>query len=156
MILQYVRRICKTFINFIILLGICLLFIVLMSKQTSQGDYSLLLKDRGFINMMYFVGFVSLFYPLLAYAKKKVYLNRSFSEEKEEIMELFASLRYQLTKEEEGKLYFRPISKLYRIRRLFEDTITVSYDDGSVELEGMRKDVFRLARYIEQRYVEKS
>lgn len=129
--------------------------IALMSKNVTDGDYSKLLKDKGFVRILYFVGFVALFYPYLAYTSKKIFLPKKFSEERKYIEEILGGARYYVTKEEGNKLYFRPKSQLYRFMRMFEDTVTLTYTDNEIELEGMRKDTTRLARYIE-RYAEKS
>ncbi len=148
MVKQYIRRILKTLLQFIIIIGLMLLIIYLTSRDSR--DYGKLLTSKGAINMLYFLGFIALFYPMFAYTKKKVYLNHEFEKDRKSIEDIFAGAKYQLVKEEPGKLYFRPKSKLYRAMRLYEDTIVLDYTDNPIVFEGMRKDVYRLARYIER------
>lgn len=152
---KYIIRVFKTVVYFMVIILILLGFIALMSKNVTNGDYSLLLKDKGFIRMLYFVGFISLFYPYLAYTEKKIYLRKTFNEERKYIEEILASAKYFISKEENNRLYFRPKNKLYRLMRMYEDTVTLTYHDNEIKLEGMRKDTTRLARYIE-RYAENS
>lgn len=150
---RYIIRVLKTIVYFTVIILILLGFIALMSKNVTEGDYSLLLKDKGFVRMLYFIGFIAIFYPYLAYTSKKIYFRKNFSEERKSIEEILASAKYYITKEEKNKLYFRPKNKFYRLMRMYEDTVTLTYRDNEIELEGMRKDTTRLARYIE-RYAE--
>ncbi|MDR0660026.1 MAG: hypothetical protein LBG19_04330 [Prevotellaceae bacterium] len=150
---KYIIRVLKTIVYFMVIILIILGFIALMSENVTNGDYSLLLKDKGFIRILYFIGFIALFYPYLAYASKKIYLRKDFGEERKYVEELLASAKYYITKEEGNKLYFRPKNKFYRLMRMYEDTVTLTYKGNEIEFEGMRKDTTRLARYIE-RYAE--
>ncbi len=150
---RYIIRVLKTIVYFTVIILIAVGFIALMSKNVTEGDYSLLFKDKGFIRMLYFIGFIALFYPYLAYTSKKIYLRKDFIEERKYIEELLASAKYFIAKEEKKKLYFRPKNKFYRLMRMYEDTVTLTYHGNEIELEGMRKDTTRLARYIE-RYAE--
>ena len=152
---KYIIRVFKTIVYFTVIILVLLGFIALMSKDVTNGDYSLLLKDKGFIRILYFIGFIAIFYPYLAYTSKKIYFRKNFNEERKYIEEILANAKYYITKEGKNKLYFRPKNKLYRLMRMYEDTITLTYHDNEIELEGMRKDVTRLARYIE-RYAENS
>ena len=152
---RYIIRVLKTIIYFTLIIFIILGFIALMSNNVTNGDYSLLFKDNGFIRMLYFVGAIALFYPYLAYTNKKIYLQKDFIEERKYIEEILASASYHITEEANNKLYFRPKNKLYRLMRMYEDTVTLTYSNNEITLEGMRKDTTRLARYIE-RYAERS
>ena len=150
---KYIVRVLKTVVYFMVIILIMLGFIALMSRNVTEGDYSLLLKDKGFIRILYFIGFIAIFYPYLAYVSKRIYFRKNFNEERKYIEEILASAKYYVAKEEKNKLYFRPKNKFYRFMRMYEDTVTLTYHDNEIELEGMRKDVTRLARYIE-RYAE--
>lgn len=150
---KYVIRVLKTVIYFTVIIFILLGIIALMSRNVTNGDYSLLLKDKGFVRILYFIGFIALFYPYLAYASKKVYLRKDFGEERKPIEDMLAGAKYYVEKEEKNRLYFRPKNKFYRLMRMYEDTITLTYSGNEISLEGMRKDVVKLARYIE-RYSE--
>lgn len=150
---RYFIRVLKTVAYFLVVILLMLVLIALMSKNVTEGDYSLLLKDRGFVRILYFIGAVALVYPYLAYSSKTIYLRKDFSEERKHIEELLAAAKYYIEKEEKNTLYFRPKNKLYRLMRMYEDTVTLTYNGNEVKLEGMRKDTIRLARYVE-RYAE--
>jgi hypothetical protein len=99
------------------------------------------------------VGFFILFgivYPLVSFVKKDAMLTRTFSEERINILNIFDSMEYELASEKNGVLTFRLKSRFVRIMRLFcEDMIEVEYNEGKVSLSGLRRDVYRLTRYIE-------
>jgi hypothetical protein len=98
-------------------------------------------------------GFIVLFgivYPLMSFVKKNALLTRTFSEERINILNIFDSVGYELASEKNGVLTFRLKNRVTRFMRLFyEDMIEVEYNDGSVSLTGLRRDVYRLTRYIE-------
>jgi hypothetical protein len=77
-------------------------------------------------------------------------LVKTFSEERINILNIFDSMGYELTNEQNGILTFRLKSRLIRFMRLFyEDMIEVEYNEGKVSLSGLRRDIYRLTRYIE-------
>ncbi|MDR2287054.1 MAG: hypothetical protein LBE04_06220 [Prevotellaceae bacterium] len=99
------------------------------------------------------VGFFVLFgiaYPLVSFVKKDAMLVKPFSEERIKILNIFDSTGYELTSEKNGVLTFRLKSRFIRFMRLFgEDMIEVEYREGKVYLSGLRRDIYRLTRYIE-------
>jgi hypothetical protein len=89
-------------------------------------------------------------YPLVSFVKKDAMLVRTFSEERINILNIFDSMGYELAGETDGVLTFRLKSRLVRFMRLFcEDMIEVEHNEGKVSLSGLRRDVYRLTRYIE-------
>jgi hypothetical protein len=89
-------------------------------------------------------------YPLVSFVKKDAMLVRTFSEERINILNVFDSMGYELTSEKDGILIFRLKSRITRFMRLFyEDMIEVEYNEGKVSLSGLRRDIYRLTRYIE-------
>jgi hypothetical protein len=89
-------------------------------------------------------------YPLVSFVKKDAMLIRTFSEERINILNVFDSMGYELTSERDGILVFRLKSRITRFMRLFyEDMIEVEYNEGKVSLSGLRRDIYRLTRYIE-------
>jgi hypothetical protein len=89
-------------------------------------------------------------YPLVSFVKKDAMLVRSFSEERINILNVFDTMGYELTREKEGILTFRLKNRFTRFMRLFcEDMIEVKYNEGKVSLSGLRRDIYRLTRYIE-------
>ncbi|MDR3246578.1 MAG: hypothetical protein LBT50_09125 [Prevotellaceae bacterium] len=146
---RYIIRVFKSILYFVIVFAVILIFIFLLSEKR---DASVTLFDLiAYPKEM--AGFIVLFgivYPLMSFVKKNALLTRTFSEERINILNIFDSVGYELASEKNGVLTFRLKNRVTRFMRLFyEDMIEVEYNDGSVSLTGLRRDVYRLTRYIE-------
>lgn len=86
---------------------------------------------------------------MFGYAKKKVYLNNGFENDREKILEIFKNSKYSVDSETGESIVFKHNSAFLRIVRMYEDKITVSKIDNPIVIEGLRKDVYRIARTIE-------
>jgi hypothetical protein len=103
--------------------------------------------------VIFFFAF-GLIYPFIGYSTQKVYLNRSFEEDKQEIIRLFSEFRFILEKDEEQKMIFRHKNPVARFMRLCEDRITLDYSQNPLEINGLRRDADRLVR-LAQRVAQK-
>ena len=92
---------------------------------------------------------MSVIYPFFGYARKKVYLNKSFTEDKTKILDAFERSRFEVESESGNTLSFRHKSFVVRMFRMFEDRIILDYSDNPIAIEGQRKEVYRIARMIE-------
>ncbi|MDE5890183.1 MAG: hypothetical protein K2H10_04115, partial [Bacteroidales bacterium] len=92
--------------------------------------------------------------------KRQVYPNIGFvgwaamfpgccEENNQKIKDYMESRKYSLEHEEEGEMRFRHRGVLNRISRLHEDRITISSQFSGAVIEGLRKDVFRIAAGLE-------
>jgi hypothetical protein len=100
--------------------------------------------------MLLFLVLFGIAYPLVSFVKKDAILVRTFAEERANILNIFDTTGYELTREQNGQLTFRPKNRLVRVMRLFgEDAIVLEYTDRKVSLSGLRRDIYRLTRYIE-------
>jgi hypothetical protein len=89
-------------------------------------------------------------YPLFGYVKRKVHTKHPLDEEKQEVIRLFADVRFEVSSDEDKKIVFRHRSPFVRFMRLYEDSIEVDYSDNPVVLSGLRRDVDRLASRIQR------
>ncbi|MDR1593856.1 MAG: hypothetical protein LBS43_05150 [Prevotellaceae bacterium] len=146
---RYIIRAAKSTIFIAIIFAIFLCFIYFTSEKTRV--------DTTFWDLIPYpatmAGFFILYgisYPLVSFVKKDAMLVKSFSEERINILNIFDSAGYELTSEKNGVLTFRLKSKFTRFMRLLgEDMIEVEYNEGKVSLSGLRRDIYRIARYIE-------
>ncbi len=156
MILRYLIRALKfTFLFFLLGLLIFVLTYLFGKGSHSEATFMDLVLQSDVKSMVIFFVAFGLVYPLIGYVKQKVYLNRAFEEDKEEIIRMFSDLNFVLQKEEDKKLYFRHRNTITRIMRLGEDKVEVDYSDNPVVVSGLRKerkDAYRLSRMI-QHYV---
>lgn len=144
---RYLIRVVKYMVYLAIVF--CLI-VVIFSLTTSQGiRYENFFRpDTGNQLIIFFV-VISVVYPFFGFVKKRVYLNRSFTEDKEMIKEIFINSRYIVVAEETNTITFRHSSTFIRAMRMFEDDIVIDFSDNPIVLDGQRRDVYRLARAIE-------
>jgi hypothetical protein len=127
-----------------------LLFIYLMSEKNRVMNFTDLIVKP--VPMLVFFVLYGLVYPLVSFINKKVILEKSYSEAKINIIDIFEKTGYRLESESGNILILRLVNNWARVTRLFwEDRISVEYssETNSVSLSGYRKDVYRLAKHIE-------
>ena len=70
---------------------------------------------------------------------------------KSEATEYLRAARYIPEYEDADRITFRFSSMAGRLTKMFEDRITITRTDDGVNMEGLRKDVFRMASTLEYR-----
>lgn len=156
MLLRYLLRALKSMFLFF-LLGTLVYVLTYLLGRGNNPDLSFmdLIRQSDINNMVIFFVAFGFIYPLIGFVKQKVYLNRPFEGDKQEIIRMFADVNFLLEKDENNQLYFRHKNPVARIMRLGEDKITVDYSDNPLVISGLRKDAYRLARMI-QYYARKA
>jgi hypothetical protein len=123
-----------------------------MSETASLSNF---LKEGRLLEMLCLVIAFALIYPFIGFAGIKIYLNRPLNENKNEIIELFAQRKYMLASDENKILTFRPQNKFSRLTRMYEDSLELDYSDKFLKFKGLRKDVYRHKRMLEE-FAQKS
>ena len=88
-------------------------------------------------------------YPLIGFVTVKIYINKPLDDDKNKIIELFAGRKYMLISDENQTLIFRPKNKLHRLTRMYEDALELNYSDTILKFRGLRRDIYRIKRAIE-------
>lgn len=94
---------------------------------------------------------VSALYPMMGYMRRKLDFAGSIEDLKPTLLAFMEERGYEFEKETEGMICFRLRNKTSRISRTWEDRVTVSQSAAGLEMEGLRKDVARLANGLEYR-----
>jgi len=144
---QYLTRVVKYLIYLVIVFVLVIAIFSLTSK--SSFSFSNLFREGTEMQIIIFLLVMSFIYPFFGYARKKVYLNKSYTEDKAKILEVFERSRFEVESEGENTLNFRHKSFVVRMFRMFEDRIILDYSDNPIAIEGQRKEVYRIARMIE-------
>jgi hypothetical protein len=145
--LKYLIRVAKYMVYLaVVFFLIIAIFSVFSNREISYGN---LFQAGTETQMIVFFLAVSFVYPLIGFVKKKVYLNKGFSDDKQKITEVFLNSKYVIVAEGPSTITFRHSSPFVRAMRMFEDDIVIDYSDNPIVLDGQRRDVFRLARSIE-------
>ncbi len=144
---QYLVRVFKYFIY----LSIVFVLIVAIFSVTSKTGFkfSVLFREGTELQIALFLIVMSLIYPFFGYAGKKVYLNKSFPDDKDKILDVMERSRFDVECEKESTITFRHKSLVVRAFRMFEDRIVLDTSDNPIVIRGQRKEVYRIARMIE-------
>jgi len=143
--MKYLIRAVKYFLYICFLISITITVLVLCELLSSDINVMFIngWKSVGLIAAA-FAG-ASALYPLFGYTKRSVEALGEQEELKDSVIAYMESRNYLLEKREEGVMYFRSKSIANRIARVWEDRITITDELGAFRLEGLSKDVTRLA-----------
>jgi len=94
---------------------------------------------------------VSCLYPMMGYMKRSIAVGGSLEELRGSIDSFMESRGYVFEKQTEDALCYRIVGGLARLNRSYEDRVTITQSAAGLQLEGLRKDVVRLAMGLETR-----
>ena len=149
--MKYIIRAIKYFFYFALLTTALVTALVLIGAVESnieaifEGGYTALWK------MAAFFGIVAAIYPSLAFISRDIPAKGEFSAQKQEIKEYMKDHRYELESETGSDLTFRVRGIGGKPAKMYEDRITVTSTLGGIQIDGLRKDVIRLAAGLDAR-----
>lgn len=149
--MKYFVRSVKYFFYFAFITTAIVLALVLVGavegniESIFEGGYSALWKIAVFFAL------VAAVYPKVGFIKREIPVNREWDEIRDEVIEYFRDRRYVPESEEAGKITFRFKDVAGKISKMYEDKLTLTRTPEGYELEGLRKDVLRLAAGLEHR-----
>lgn len=149
--MKYFIRSVKYFI-YIVVIFLIIVNIIFYTSQRQPGieNFMDLFKEGSLWQMLaLFIAF-SAIYPVLGYYNRKIYTNGNFAEKKQDVIKYMTDGgRFVLTDDSNGKLTFRIRSPFVKFMRLYEDAIVIDYTENPIVMSGLRKEVVRHARNIE-------
>ena len=150
--LRYIIRSLKC----LILVGIMFSIVVLVMFYTSEHDANLRpwnLFDGNWTKVLLFFLVYAAVYPLIGYSKRDIAFGEGFSERRQEIAGVLRDMNFVpedvMKSESTEVLKLHNNSGIIRALRLWEDTLSLTANDGMVTVEGQRKDVVRASLRIE-------
>ena len=149
--MRYFIRAVKYFIYFILLFVVIMAVLVLTGA--AEGDISTMFRGgySALWKIAVIFAVISAIYPSVGFIRKEAMIPGSWEEDKDIIKEFMGGRGYVLETEDTGIMSFRKTG-MSRFTRMYEDRVTLSAKIGGVEIEGMRKDVLRLAMGLESRF----
>ena len=149
--MRYFIRAVKYFIYFILLFVVIMAVLVLTGA--AEGDISTMFRGgySALWKIAVIFAVISTIYPSVGFIRKEAMIPGSWEEDKDIIKEFMGGRGYVLETEDTGIMSFRKTG-MSRFTRMYEDRVTLSAKIGGVEIEGMRKDVLRLALGLESRF----
>jgi hypothetical protein len=147
--MKYLVRAVKYFVSICLLATIILLVLVMMHAVSS--DINVMFQQGwvsvGKIALMFAA--VSAIYPLVGYKKQMAHVLGDLSDLRGSVVKCMEERGYKLESEDGDKMTFRSRSVLHRIFRLGEDRITIRKELGGFEVEGLSRDIVRVAYALE-------
>ena len=152
--MKYLVRAIKYFFYFVILTSAIIAALVLIGAVENdinaifEGGYTALWK------IAVFFAAVAAVYPKVGFINRKVEVNRNWQEIREEAITFFKERRYEVESESADRITFRIKGIQGRLVKMNEDRITLRRSFDGYEMEGLRKDVLRLATGFEHRFYD--
>ena len=150
--MKYLLRSIKYFIYLAVMLAIFIA--ALLALGFIEGPIDNIFKNGAdsIWQMALIVTAFAAVYPMLGYGKRNVRIYGEPEQVWPEIVEFMNGRGYILTEGDAQGAKFRLASKLSRVMRMGEDTITFTRNIGGYSLEGRTKEIVRLDTGLTQRF----
>mgnify|MGYP006874860591 CR=1 FL=1 len=149
--MKYFVRAVKYFIYFSLLTALIVGALVLIGAVEGNID-SIFEGGWGSIwKIAVFFAAVSAIYPKLGFIRREVPVEKDWNEVRSGILEFFADRRYVIETETPDQVTFRLRGISGRLPKMYEDRITVTSAFDGIQIDGLRKDVIRLATGLDAR-----
>ena len=144
--MRYVIRAVKYFIQ--VSLTMTVILLILMAAGLISTDINVAFQNGwrsvGIIAILF--GVVSGIYPVFGYSKRTVDAKGAPEEHRSDIIGIMEERGYKLEKEaDDGSMYFLLRSIPARIFRLWEDRVSITPVLGGFTVEGLTRDITRIA-----------
>ena len=149
--MKYFIRAVKYFFYFAFLTTVIVL--VLVATGLASGDINELFEGgyNALWKMAIFFAVVGAVYPKLGFIARKMYVSKDKDQIRAEVVEYMSERMYGFESETADSITFRYRGTVGRLTRMYEDRIVLTRTEGGYIMEGLRKDVMRLATGLEYR-----
>lgn len=151
--MKYLIRSIKYFFYFAFLTSLILFVLICLGMADSNIESNFKGGSEAFWKMGVFFAAVAAAYPKLAFINRRLYIDPA-AEIETETIKFFEDRRYVLESRSEGTMTFRVKGAGARIIKMCEDRITITRTPEGYYMEGLRKDVLRLASGLEYKFQE--
>ena len=149
--MKHLIRSIKYFFYFAFLTTLIICALVLTGLADGDIDTMFRGGSSAIWKMTVFFVAIAAVYPKVGFITRRICTDRSWSETRNEVIGFMKERRYDLESEENGTVTFRQKGTADRLRRMYEDRVTITVKEDGLEMEGLRKDVFRLSANLEYR-----
>lgn len=150
--MKYLVRSVKYFLYLTIIL--VLVVFVLVQFNIVDADLSTMFVNGydSYWQMALMLAVFASLYPKWGFSTRKAYINGSFEELKDGIVEVMENHGYVLESNEGEDMTFRKRSGLSKALKVWEDRISFSREIAGYRLEGLTRDLPRLIAALETRF----
>ena len=149
--MKYLVRSVKYFFYFAIITSLIVTALVMIGAVEGdidsifRGGYSALWK------IAIFFAIVAAVYPKVGFITREIPVDKDWDEIRETAVGYFRDRRYEIESESASEVTFRLRGAVGRLTKMNEDRLTLRRTADGYTLEGLRKDVLRLAIGLEHR-----
>ncbi len=149
--MKYLIRSIKYFIYFSLMCTVIVSALVLIGAV--EGDINSIFEE-GYTSLgkiAIFFAMVAAVYPKVGFIKRCISTNKEWAEIRNDVIEFMKERRWDLESESNEGATFRIRGFAGKLSKMYEDRITLTRSAEGYQLEGLRKDVMRLATGLEHR-----
>lgn len=155
--MRYFIRSLKYFVSFVIFFAAVLLALILFGA--ADWDLNSIFREGtdALWKIALLFAAVAAFYPKIGFISRQLALNGGKAADRTVISEYMGQLGYVKETDAGDRMTFRMEKTSGRLARMFEDRITVTFSsEEGVVIDGLRKDVVRIAGALEFRFNRES
>ena len=150
--MRYFIRAIKYFIYFAVLTTVIVTALVLIGAVEGNIDSIFEGGTDALWKIAVFFALVAAVYPKVGFITRDIPSDRDWNGIREEVLTFFGERRYELESETPQQVTFRIRGTAGKLSKMYEDRITLTIRPGGYDMEGLRKDVMRLAAGFEHRF----
>lgn len=148
---DYLRRTVKFILYMAVIFFLVLVLYPLLTQGISpSATLREMFQNQKFMLFLAFLLVYALLYPLVGFSKIKRHLNGTFADNRGIFEKAFETLNYIKTAEDPDRIVYRRKSRYARFAQWYEDSIVISPNENPVVISGMRKNVTRIDRLVDQ------
>lgn len=151
--MKYTIRAIKYFFRFAFLATAIILALVFIGIV--EADINAIF-EHGYDDLWkiaVFFGVVAAVYPNLAFINRQVAVDGERNTVKEDIKRFMLERHYDLESEDAEGMTFRIHGLAGKLSKMYEDRITIRWNADGFMMEGLRKDILRLAAGLETSFL---
>ena len=147
--MKYIIRSIKYFIYFSVICSLIITALVLIGAV--EGDVDNIFEEgyRSIGKIAIFFAIVSAAYPKFGFIVRDMNIAGNWEDIRSNTVKFMDSRQYVLESESADKVTFRAKSMAGRLQKMFEDRVTLTKTETGWQMEGLRKEVLRLASGLE-------
>ena len=147
--MKYLIRSVKYFIYFSLICTLIVTALVLIGAV--EGDINSIFAEgyRSIGKIAIFFAVVAAVYPKVSFITRRTDTDRDWKDICENVAEYMMERGYELESRSDEVIIFRLRSSAGRLKRMYEDRITMTRTAGGYLIDGHRKDVMRIAMGLE-------
>ena len=149
--MRYLIRSIKYFIRFSVICSLIITALVLIGAVEGGVDSIFEERYRSIGKIAIFFAVVAAAYPKFGFIRRDMQVSGEWADIRQMTVEFLGERQYSLESESADKATFRIKGTAGRLSKMYEDRLTLTKTENGWQMEGLRKDVMRLASGLEHR-----